>query len=217
MKTILVFGDSLTWGYDPRNQGRPPGARTRRFADDQRWTGVMAAQLGAGYKVITEGLNGRTTAWDDPLEPLRCGLTQLSPAMDAQAPFDLVIIMLGTNDLKGRLSASAYDIAYGAGMLVERALGAVDDFIADPLVLLISPPHLGRVDEIAGGSSFAGQVAKSYELASHYEAIAAQYGVGFFDAATVATPSPIDQVHLDADQQANLGHAIAPVVVRMLS
>lgn len=67
MKTIVCYGDSNTWGYDP--------ASSTRFAPDVRWTGVMAAELGAGYRVVEEGLSGRTTVWEDPIEEHRNGKT----------------------------------------------------------------------------------------------------------------------------------------------
>ena len=57
MKTVLCYGDSLTWGYNAENLSR------HALAD--RWPSVLQAALGSGVKVIAEGLNGRTTAFDD--------------------------------------------------------------------------------------------------------------------------------------------------------
>jgi len=219
MKTIVVFGDSLTWGYDPENELRPCNSKLHRFGDDERWTGVMASGLGAGYKIITEGLNGRTTVWDDPLEPGRSGAAHLIPVLDSHAPLDLVIMMLGTNDLKQHLAVSARDIARGAGILVDQALhNAANDFVDRPRVLLVSPPHLGDyVDDVQSGADFTGGLAKSKQLAMHFKMIADQYGAHFFDAAQVATASTVDQVHLDADQHSRLGRALAPVVTAILA
>ena len=111
MKTILCYGDSNTWGYDPANQTRYPR--------DVRWPGVLRNGLGDGYIVIEEGLNGRTTVWDDPIELDKNGATYLRPCIQTHKPLDFVIIMLGTNDLKTRFSLPAYDIASGAGVLVD--------------------------------------------------------------------------------------------------
>ena len=218
MKTIVAFGDSLTWGYDPADALLPPGGVAHRFADEVRWTGVLAAALGAGYQVITEGLCGRTTVWDDPVDAYRCSKEQLVPVLDSQAPLDLVIIMLGTNDLKSRFAGSAFDIACGAGLLVEQALSAAaGDFNGPPKVLLVAPPHLGeKVDESSLALLFAGALAESKKLAAYYQAVASQYGVAFFDAAQVVKASAIDQVHLDADQHKLLGQALAPVVRQLL-
>jgi len=218
MRTIVIFGDALTWGYDPSNIALPIGSKIRRFSDEERWPGVLAAELGDGYRFIVEGLSGRTTVWDDPLEPGRCGAAHLIPVLDSHSPVDLVIIMLGTNDLKHHLGLGARDIARGAGILVDQALhNAAKDFVDEPRVLLISPPHLGdNVENLPGDPSFVDSLAKSKRLAAQFKIVADRYQVTFFDAATVAKPSPIDQVHLDADQHANLGRAIAPVVRQML-
>jgi lysophospholipase L1-like esterase len=53
VRTLLCYGDSNTWGYDP--------ATRTRYLPHVRWTGVLAARLGAEYRVVEEGLNGRTT------------------------------------------------------------------------------------------------------------------------------------------------------------
>ncbi|MGA2640810.1 MAG: GDSL-type esterase/lipase family protein, partial [Spirochaetia bacterium] len=109
MREILCFGDSNTWGYDPVTQGRFPG--------DVRWTGVLQAALGPGFRVIEEGLNGRTTVWEDPVEGDKMGKRHLPPCLESQAPLDLVVLMLGTNDTKERYSAPPADIAAGVGVL----------------------------------------------------------------------------------------------------
>ena len=62
-RVVLCYGDSNTWGWIPAEGGR--------FPRDVRWPGVLAAELGAGWQVIEEGLGGRTTVFDDPLEPGR--------------------------------------------------------------------------------------------------------------------------------------------------
>ena len=74
MKTVLCYGDSNTWGYSPIDG--------TRYARDVRWPGVLRNELGEGYLVIEEGLNGRTTVWDDPIEGYKNGnqyLTQIAP------------------------------------------------------------------------------------------------------------------------------------------
>ena len=58
------------------------------------------------YEIIEEGLNGRTTVWDDPIEGFKNGSLQLPPCLESQKPLDLVVLMLGTNDLKARFFGS---------------------------------------------------------------------------------------------------------------
>ncbi len=93
MKTILAFGDSLTWGADPVSGMRHPA--------ELRWPNVLQSKLGGGVEVIAEGLGGRTTCYDDHTGPAcRKGAKALQVALGSHMPLDLVIIMLGTNDLK---------------------------------------------------------------------------------------------------------------------
>ena len=118
MPTIVCYGDSNTWGAVPM----PGRMLPERFAPQERWPGVLRETLGAGFTVIEEGLNGRTTCLDDPIEGLhKNGLKHLPVILESHAPIDLLIVMLGTNDLKYRLSMSPDDIADGAGLLVDLA------------------------------------------------------------------------------------------------
>ena len=143
IKTVVCYGDSNTWGSDPETGGR--------FPRGVRFPGVLAGRLGGGYYVVEEGLGGRTTLRDDPIEgDHKNGRTYLRACLESHKPIDLVIVMLGTNDLKARFRASASDIAQGATSLAEMALmsGCGPDDGA-PRVLLISPPALGHLTDLA--------------------------------------------------------------------
>jgi hypothetical protein len=112
VKTILAFGDSLTWGYNAADGGR--------HAFEDRWPNALGAKLGAGYRVIAEGLNGRTTVHDDNLvDELRNGVKALPMLLSSHQPLDLVIIALGTNDLKHPWWSRACDAKRGVQRLVE--------------------------------------------------------------------------------------------------
>ena len=207
MKAILCYGDSNTWGYNPATQDRYP--------HDVRWTGVLQKTLGNGYKVIAEGLNGRTTVWDDPIEAYRNGKTYLIPCLDSHCPLDLVVILLGTNDLKKRFSLSAYDIARGGAVLVEvvQKSGAGPGGDAPPL-LLLAPPPVGRLTAFA--EMFEGAEAKSKLLGRHYRSVAEQYGCAFFDTSEVIVSSDVDGIHLDPGEHEKLGKAVAKHVQTLL-
>ena len=113
MAAIVAFGDSNTWGYDP--------ATGRRFPPATRWTGVMATALGPSHHIIEEGLNGRTTVFDDPLDAGRRGADYLGPCLRSHAPFELLILALGCNDMKARFNVGAGEIAAGVERLVAMA------------------------------------------------------------------------------------------------
>jgi lysophospholipase L1-like esterase len=205
---IVCYGDSNTWGYDP--------ATRQRFPADVRWTGILARELGLGYQVIEEGLNGRTTVWDDPLDPGRNGLTYLRPCLESHRPLDLVTIMLGTNDLKRRFAISGSDIAEGAGRLVELAqhyARRADDSPA--AVLLMIPPPVAKLTLL--DRMFEGAAEKSREFGRHYRTIAEWYAVPVLDAGEVIVSSDLDGIHFQAAEHAKLGTAVAREVRRVLS
>ncbi len=137
MKTVLCYGDSLTWGYDPVERSR------HALAD--RWSSVLAATLGADVAVIADGLNGRTTAFDDfTADCDRNGVRTLPTALHTHAPLDLVILMLGSNDMKPMLAGTA--IAAAKGMRRLGALGQNHSWTQAyqaPPVLVVAPPPLG--------------------------------------------------------------------------
>jgi lysophospholipase L1-like esterase len=210
MRTIVCYGDSNTHGADPAGAGRLPR--------DVRWPGVLRAALGAGYEVIEEGLGGRTTVWDSPLAPHRNGSSYLTPCLLSHAPIDLVVIMLGTNDLKGTYRLDAPQIASAAGVLVDQAYasrsGPRD---APPRVLLVAPVPVGEPTKGSEIWGFGAAAETSRQLAAMYRHVAAERGAAFLDAGAVATVSPRDGVHLDAAAHASLGAAMAEAVKAALA
>ena len=211
MKTILCYGDSLTWGYDAASLGR------HALAD--RWPSVLAAALGEGIEVIAEGLNGRTTAFDDHLAGAdRNGARMLPTILTTHAPLDLIIFMLGANDMKPWIHGSAVAAKQGIERLIAIVRG--HDYPFDwpaPQMLIVAPPAVTRTDNAEFKEMFAGGDEASKRLAPQYSALADEAGCGFFDAGTVATTTPLDGVHLDAENTRRIGQALAPLVRVMLS
>jgi lysophospholipase L1-like esterase len=199
-KVILCYGDSNTWGYNPANGGRYPR--------DERWPGVLRQELGEGYLVIEEGLNGRTTVWDDPIEGYKNGRTYLVPCLETHSPIDLVVLLLGTNDLKVRFSVSAFDIANGAGVLVDLIQkSAAGPGGKAPRVLLLAPPPVARLTDFA--EMFEGAGPKSLKFSAHYRRVAQEHGCAFLDTADVVVSSDLDGIHLEASEHRKLGKAVA--------
>jgi lysophospholipase L1-like esterase len=212
MKTVLCYGDSNTWGCAPITSLQ----EIPRFGPDERWPGILRQQLGEGYWVIEEGLGGRTTVWDDPIEGIyKNGKTYLLPCLETHAPIDLVVLMLGTNDLKKRFSVSAFDISLGVGVLVnliQRTPCWPNNRI--PEVLLMCPPPVTRLSALA--EMFEGAEDKSRKLAPHYQAIVTQYGCHFLNAGDVIVSSDVDGIHFDVGEHRKLGLAVAQKVKSIL-
>ena len=208
MKTVLCFGDSNTWGADPVVQGN-------RFDRDVRWPGVLRAALGDDFLVIEEGLNGRTTVWDDPIEGYKNGKEYLIPCLQTHKPLDLVIVMLGTNDLKMRFSVPAYDIASSAGVLIDiiqRSQTGLGD--SDPKALLIAPPPILEVGDFA--AMFERGTEKSLQFAEQYQRVANEFGCAFLNAGNVIKSSPADGIHFEPAEHRKLGEAVAAQVKAIL-
>jgi len=210
MRTILCFGDSNTYGTAPMQHLEDD----RRFGHGERWVSVMRQALGADWWVVEEGLPGRTTVLDDPIEGLhKNGFAYLTPCLESHRPIDVVTIALGTNDLKARFGMPAGDIAAGAGILVETVEKALAAFGQSAKVLLIAPPPILEVGCLA--DMFAGGAAKSQAFGRHYKAVAAKLGAGFLDAGSVITSSPIDGIHFDLPEHQKLGQAVAAAVRKL--
>lgn len=207
-KRILCFGDSNTWGYN--------GENSERFDEDTRWTGILQKLLGNEYTVIEEGHNGRTTVWDDPIENRLAGLTYLWPCMDSQSPFDLIIIMLGTNDTKTYFSMTAQNIADGAARLVRIA--QTSEFgpgRQNPQVLLVSPARIDPHKDLA--HMFGQQAAdKSAGFPAAFRKAADETGCHFLDAALYAEPGEADGLHLSPQSHASLAQAMYEKVLSIL-
>jgi len=208
MKHLLCFGDSNTWGYIPGSGERLPFG--------VRWPGVLQRHLGPDYRVIEEGLNGRTTVHEDPDRDGRDGSRFLGPILESHTPLDLLILMLGSNDLMPCYASSAAETAHGAGVLLDIATGsAAGRQAAPPPALLVAPPHIAAT-EVAMALGYGGLAEKSVALGAHLQTLAEEHGCAFLDASQFVSPSGDDGVHLDASAHSLLGRAIAERVRKLL-
>lgn len=207
MRTVLCFGDSNTYGFSPEWVN----GKFERYSSDIRWTGRLQKLLGDDYRIIEEGLSGRTTVFNNPTSPGRCGLDYLVPCIESHQPIDLIIIMLGTNDCLPIFSATPQDIATGAGRLVKEALNRYNYVIYPaPKVLLAVP---APIEDIAvkdgGGIADNSAVRKSGELAKLYKMQADMLGVDYIDLGEYCSASSYDGVHLTAEAHSKVATAFA--------
>jgi len=199
MKVIVCYGDSNTWGYKPEKS--PPKPGFGRYDYHERWPGILQRLLGKDYKVEEEGLNGRTTAFDDPFNPNLNGMMYLDCCLMIKAPLDLLIITLGTNDIKEYFNVSAFHIAMGLEQLILKAkIGQYGPKGKSPEILVIAPQPLR--DDIAEkwtGDIFGnGCLKKAKALSEEYQKIAKLHHCHFLDMADYVENSELDGLHLDA-------------------
>ena len=192
-KTIVCFGDSNTWGYDAQHDCR--------FPENIRWTGILRNLLGRNYKIIEEGLSGRTSVMDDPLFEGLNGLTYIGPCLLSHSPIELVVIMLGTNDTKERFALTSYNIAQGISRIAKKAkLSMAGLNKGYTKVLVISPPIIGKsYRHTAIGEAMGERCAeKSAQLAEYLEPMLKDEGIHFLNAAMIPM-NEIDYMHLDEE------------------
>ena len=186
-----------------------------RFGFSQRWPGIVQHQLGAKFCIIEEGLPGRTTILDDPEVGGRNGKSLLLPSIRRYQPLHLVILVLGTNDLKTHFNKTAEQIALGIQELGEQVLASSTCFAEEsPLVLLVAPPpvvpYQGNEDILKDAEKTSGQFGQEYEK------VAQRIQCEFLDAGMVIQSSFHDGVHWDETAHWNLGIAVANKVQALL-
>jgi len=204
-RTILCFGDSNTYGAVPTlaRVGR------HRFVPARRWTGILQRLLGPDWQVVEEGHPSRTTVFDDPVEGVhKNGLRALPVSLESHMPIDLVIIMLGTNDLKHRFGVNPSDIADSIEVLVKTVQRSeTGQGGAAPAAMVVAPPPILEVGWL--GELFLGGGAKSRQLGARFADAAARCGVPFVDAGLLVESSAVDGIHLDEDAHRVLAAALA--------
>ena len=210
-KTILCYGDSNTYGYVPETG--------MRYPRDVRYPGRLQLLLGNEYTVIEEGCNGRTTIHDDPIDGWKNGLDYLRPCLNSHKPVDIVIMMLGSNDLKETFHLTAGQIAEGAGVLVD----VIKTFTAEkqgyvPVIILVSPPEIGAGIKSSPfyGAFYESAIEESKKFAACYMAVAEEKGCVFFDAAKSIRPSETDSLHLTPEGHRVLAEELTKMVKSLL-
>jgi lysophospholipase L1-like esterase len=212
---ILVYGDSLTWGWTPVETVVP----TTRYPRGTHWTDVLVEAVGPDVEVVVDALSGRTTDADDPLDPRLNGAAHLPTALAAHLPLDLVVILLGTNDTKVYFGREPFDIAAGALKLlglVAASAGGVGTAYPAPPALLVAPPPLGEVTELFHAELFRGGQAKSAALAPLYAAVAKLAGADFLNLGEFLSTDGVDGIHFTPENNQAAGRAISGRVVELL-
>jgi|TARA_B110000263_G_C15305120_1_gene509940 lysophospholipase L1-like esterase len=205
MKSILCFGDSNTWGYDP--------ATKTRFSRNIRWTGVLQNCLEDDFYIIEEGLNGRTTNIDEREEHKlgyfrknRNSLDLLAGIIESHYPLDLIVVMLGTNDLKTNFNRSANEIAEDMKLVCKTIIS--NEYFNSKSLLLVSPTHIQEDSDIIL-DSFINTNFKAVSLTKLYKDISVELGIHFLDAAQIVHINEIDGIHWDANQHNDFAVALA--------
>ena len=209
MKDVLCFGDSNTWGFVP--------GRGVRYDEHTRWTGVLQDALGASWRVHEDGVNGRTSCFDDAVKPFLNGRRALPAALVGQKPIDVLVLSLGTNDLKGHTARQA---AMGVAQLVRDAL-AFDVlypskqpvFKGEKHMIVLSPIQVWQgLEELNPSDQLAAAHAESCRFPEVFHEVMAGFPVTLLDAQQLAAPSHVDGVHMEAEGHRAIGLKMAQIL-----
>ncbi len=219
-RTILCFGDSNTWGFNPDGGGRLP--------HDTRWTNQLELLLNRNasrqaWRTIEDGLNSRTWLLDDPIGAARYGAqyscsgrSGLMTSLHTHKPIDVVILALGCNDCKDYLNLSAEQIRDCARILIHDIRSGLNcgprkQPEQPPRIVLMTPPRMIITPQsLAWG--YEGADRKSQALAGRYLQLARELDVLAFDVQTVASPSSLDGIHFDSQSQAAIASGLADLI-----
>ncbi|MBI1417857.1 MAG: hypothetical protein GC146_11595 [Limimaricola sp.] len=214
MTTILCYGDSNTWGCPPyASMAQAPD----RIPHHRRWPNTMAKAMPKPTWVVEEGLPGRTTAFDDPIEGQhKNGTHGIVTALESHAPMDLIIILLGTNDFKEQFGNSSFTSARGILTLIQAIKGHFALVAKGPEILIVTPPTITAAAEPA---IWDGAHKRAEDHAYYIAQVAERTGCFHFDSNSVIQVGA-DGVHIDAAAHETLGRALAveaAAILRMAS
>lgn len=202
--TVLCYGDSNTWGCIS-------GSDHQRYGNEERWTKILAKMLGNNFEIIEEGLNSRTLLSNDtrPGKEGKNGYEYLIPCLDTHDPINLVVLMLGTNELKNAYNKEAEEIGkmleeYFVKTILNRKSQFKETY---PKLLIVVPPIVNENQEYCKAKNkYLGAMEKSKRLNNIYKEIAERYNCYFLSNDGLETG--IDGVHLTKESHRKLAERL---------
>lgn len=204
---ILCFGDSNTWGYIS-------GTKRHRYGENERWTRILAQKLGTEFEVLEEGLNSRTLISEDrnPGKEGRNGFNYLIPCLDTNDPIDLVVIMLGTNELQTCFERTIEEVGeifekYFVKTILNRKSQFENKF---PQLLIVAPPIVDKNCKI----EYEGAHEKSLRFNEIYGRIAQNNNCNFIKNDGLTTG--VDGLHLTKESHKILADKIYKEILKIV-
>ena len=193
-RRVLCFGDSNTYGYDPRSY------LGDRYPETVRWTGILNGA--PDWSILNRGENGRQI-------PHSSQALQAAETLVSRTPAEGLVVMLGTNDLLMNPIFTAEDAAGRMEALLRRLLQAASP---DARLLLVAPPPL-RPGAWVGEERLLIQSAR---LGRCYQALARRLSVSFADAGDWGVSLTFDGVHFTPEGHRAFAEGIGPRLAELL-
>ena len=189
MKRVICFGDSNTFGYDPRSY------LGSQYPEDVRWTGLLRDM---GWDVVNYGQNGLRI----PRESQFPAITDL---LHRTAPADVVTVMLGGNDLLNGMTAEE------TAARMKALLRCMKEHAGAAVVLLIAPPPLRLGDWV----QTRGLIDESKRLGGLYRQLAGKLDIAFADAGAWDVALTFDGVHFSPEGHAAFAKGLAQALTEV--
>lgn len=185
MKKILCYGDSNTFGFNPKDGSR--------FDENTRWTALLQKHLKNNYEVIEEGMCDRTGFCDNTKGFLYSSQRHLPKFLSKSEKFDIIILAIGTNDLQFQYNMGFNAVQRGLAALIKTAQEKADKVIIIPPVILNENILNGyfkiQFDETS--------ITKSRKIGTIYRKLSNALNCCYFDINKTALPSDTDGLHYD--------------------
>lgn len=197
---ILCYGDSNTWAQIPGGG---------QYEPHESWAGILQNKLKDTHQVLIEGLPGRTTNIDNPIEPYRNGYNYLVPCLLSHSDLDIIIFFLGSTECSTDFDRDASDIADG----LEDILSITNELTPDTHLVIIAPPYKQKVaDTLIGYANQDKDIKTSKELPKKFQTLAEKYDATFIDSNKYIQTSKIDGEHLDKEAHKKLAEIILEII-----
>ena len=187
MKKIICYGDSNTFGYNPKDGSR--------YDENICWCGVLQKNLGCDYNVINEGMCDRTGFVNNPKGFLFSAQKHFPKFIAKSENVDILILWLGTNDFQFQYNLSVGAIEKGLEKLINLAQAKARHIIIIPPVILNEKILEGNFNFQFDETS----IVKSRKIGRIYRQIASANNCLYFDINKITKPSDTDGLHYDED------------------
>ncbi len=216
-KTVLIYGDSNTWGFNFDALGR--------FPFHERWTTRVQQSLNSShpgkFHIIPEGLSGRTTMYDHYIEMFgECNLNgrpTLPTTLHSHTPLDLIVLALGTNDLCGRCGPPENAVSRcvaGVRQLVKDIQSLLGKVGRDgsAKILVLSLPPLVATDFNFTRTYPSNLTDIRIEANDKLQVLCQEENIPFLDISTVLTLNSTDGVHFNVEDQVQMSKIVVQAI-----
>ena len=185
MKNILCYGDSNTFGFNPKDNSR--------YDENTRWTAILQKNSGSEYNVINEGMPNRTGFVDNPDGFLFSSQKHFPEVLSKIESVYALILAIGTNDLMFEYNVTFDTVEKGLNNLIKMAKEKTNNIIIVPPTIMNENVLNGYFSSMFDTTS----IIKSKEVGKIFKKVALETNCRYFDINEFVMPSDIDGLHYD--------------------